>query len=173
MRRKVTVVVLRVCECLSVTTKSATYLIYMPNARYHIAPNFRGTIFSWILWLAFWSRKFNFGTIVGVVTLCARLQRAQRKLSEMKCRIAAKDVSDYVRLLSENEREQKLPTKSARTSVQTTSFFWHRISKQTQVAEQTAEGAKGRKKGQIDLCTWKPLTHDWDCHLVFLFTHAL
>ena len=54
--------------------------------------------------------------------------------------------TDSVRLLSENE--QKWPTQSARTSVQTTSFVLYRIHMHVEeiVKQTTAEGTKGRKK---------------------------
>ena len=32
--------------------------------KYRIAPNFRGTIFSWISWFDFWSRKFSSRNLV-------------------------------------------------------------------------------------------------------------
>ena len=47
---------------------------YCIHVHVHVAPNFRGTIFSWILWFDFWSRKFSsqkFSIIVGVATFQA------------------------------------------------------------------------------------------------------
>ena len=50
------------------------WCIILCNSYYRIAPNFCGTIFSWISWFDFWSWKFSsrkFSIMVGVATCCA------------------------------------------------------------------------------------------------------
>ena len=91
---------------------------------YRIAPNFRGTIFSWISWFDFWSRKFSsrkFSIIVGVATFCVHRRIASAIVRKCDYWILVKwawELSEKslltisVCLLSENE--QKLRTKSAR-----------------------------------------------------------
>ena len=78
--------------------------LFLDWVHYCIAPNFRGTIFSWILWFDFWSRKFSLRKfsmfMVGVATCCALqritkvrslpyvslLQRAFRRIESLWCK---------------------------------------------------------------------------------------
>ena len=51
----------------------------MSSSIYHIAPNFCGTLFLWILWFDFWSRKFSsqkFSMLMVGVAMCCAVQRA-------------------------------------------------------------------------------------------------
>ena len=110
---------------------------------YHIAPNFRGTIFSWILWFEFWSRKFSawkFSNIVGMATFCVHMRIASAIVRTCRVQYACettqltnvwtvkrsiKSLYRFCTLTSENE--QTSLTKSARIFVQTTSFVLYRM----------------------------------------------
>ena len=126
---------------------------------YCITPTFRGTKFSWISWFDFWSRKVSsqkFSIIVGVATFqahwkCDRAYTCTHTSERINClkRSIESLLTMYRLCVLTFKNEQKLPTKSARTSVQTTSFILPSIEfTNSHVEKMTkhtiAEGAKGR-----------------------------
>ena len=130
---------------------------------WHRAPNFRGTIFSQISWVDFRSRTFSHEILVlswaWLRSVCTCIGASQARScihvrmwysERVNCQKwsieSLLNSVQTIRLVS--EKEQKLPTKFARTFVQTipSSCIESANNHVEEMAKQTTtEGAKGRE----------------------------